>query len=116
MNTHLRASESRVGSTTGKLDDAAIRDRADLVGKQLGEGIANLLFEITIAILSTKNQDTPARQKEILTADEVADILRISKAKVYRMMQVGEIASVKFGRTSRVRLEDLNNFIQQHLE
>ena len=116
MNNHLRSGESLIDHTTDKLDDAAIRDRADLVGKQLGEGIANLLYEIIISIMSTKNQATPFRQKEILTAEEVADILRISKAKVYQMMRVGEIPSVKFGRTSRVRLEDLSNFIQQHRE
>jgi len=50
----------------------------------------------------------------ILTAGEVAKILRISKAKVYRMMQMGEIPLVRFGRTSRVRHQDLDDFIQKH--
>jgi len=50
----------------------------------------------------------------ILTADEVAGLLRISKAKAYRMMQVGELRSVRFGRTTGVRRQDLNKFIQEY--
>jgi excisionase family DNA binding protein len=56
-----------------------------------------------IAILSGKIQAAPTGSNLIPTAGEVAKILRISKSKVYRMIQQGEIPSVKFGRTSRVR-------------
>jgi len=31
------------------------------------------------------------------------------------MIQVGEIPSVKFGRTSRMRHQDLDDFIQNHV-
>jgi excisionase family DNA binding protein len=61
-------------------------------------------------------QAAPIGPNLILTAGEVAKILRISKSKVYRMMQQGEIPSVKFGRTSRVRHQDLNDFIQNHFK
>lgn len=97
-------------------DKAVIRERSDRAGKQLGEAAANLLYEIVLAIVSTKGQEKTEKQNAILTSDEVAKILRISKSKVYRMMQVGEIPSVKFGRTSRIRLEDLQNFIRNHGE
>lgn len=93
-------------------EKAVLRERSDRAGKQLGEAAANLLYEIILAIISTKGQAKAEKQYTILTADEVAKVLRISKSKVYRMMQLGEISSVKFGRTSRVRLEDLQDFIR----
>lgn len=97
-------------------EKAVIRERSDRAGRQLGEAAANLLYEIILAIISTKGQEKTGKQNAILTADEVAKVLRISKSKVYRMMQLGEISSVKFGRTSRIRLEDLQNFIRNHGE
>jgi excisionase family DNA binding protein len=93
-------------------EKAVIRERSDRAGKQLGEAAANLLYELILAIISTKGQTKAEKQNAILTADEVAKVLRISKSKVYRMMQLGEIPSLKFGRTSRVRLEDLQDFIR----
>ena len=50
-----------------------------------------------------------------LTAGEVANLLRISRALAYRLISKGEIASVRFGRTVRVREEDLNIFIKSKL-
>ena len=50
-----------------------------------------------------------------LTAIDVAHILRISKALAYRLIAQGEIPSFQFGRVSRVRQEDLDAFIQQHM-
>lgn len=46
-----------------------------------------------------------------LTAPEIAEILRISKALAYRLIAKGEIKSVRFGRTVRVRDDDLEVFI-----
>lgn len=124
MSTHQPENEKPVRLTVSKDDEVAIRQRADRVGKQLGEVAAILISEIMIAILSGKIQAAPispnpiqaapTSPNPILTAGEVAKILRISKSKVYRMMQQGEIPSVKFGRTSRVRHQDLDDFIQNH--
>jgi len=50
----------------------------------------------------------------LLKAAEVADILRASISNVYKRMATGEIPTVKFGRSVRVRLEDLNLYIQEH--
>jgi len=46
-----------------------------------------------------------------ITAVDVASKLKISKALAYRLITTGEIASIRFGRTVRVREEDLNAFI-----
>jgi excisionase family DNA binding protein len=46
-----------------------------------------------------------------LTGKEIAVMLKISKALAYRLISTGEITSIRFGRTVRVREEDLKNFI-----
>jgi len=51
----------------------------------------------------------------LLRASQVAEILNISRSKVFSLIQRGMIPSVRFGRTVRVRPEDLENFIQQYL-
>jgi excisionase family DNA binding protein len=52
---------------------------------------------------------------EFLTAAEIAETLKISKALAYRLLAHGEIPSVRFGRTVRARLEDLEAFINRHV-
>jgi len=51
----------------------------------------------------------------LLKAIDVAKRLQISKSLAYRMMQSGEIPTVRFNRSVRVRLRDLEGFIQNHL-
>lgn len=53
-------------------------------------------------------------QTSFLTGKEVAGILKISKALAYRLIAKGEISSVRFGRTVRVKREALDNFIQHN--
>jgi excisionase family DNA binding protein len=110
MSTYQLENEKPVRLTVSKDNEIAIRLRADRIGKHLGEVAARLISEIMIAFLSGKIQAAPTSPNPlqvaptgpnlILTAGEVAKILRISKSKVYRMMQLGEIPSVKFGWTS----------------
>lgn len=50
-----------------------------------------------------------------LRAIEIAEILKISKALAYRLIAEGHISSIRFGRTVRVRLEDLEMFIQRNM-
>jgi excisionase family DNA binding protein len=48
----------------------------------------------------------------LLTGDEVARILNVSRAFAYQLLQRGEIATVRLGRAVRVRPEDLQRFIE----
>ena len=50
----------------------------------------------------------------LLKGTEVAQILSISRALAYRLMAQGQITSVRFGRTVRVKPEDLEIFIQRN--
>lgn len=54
-------------------------------------------------------------QDELLTIDEVANILRVHKSHVFRLMKDGEISVVRRGkRYTRILRSDLMAFIQKH--
>ena len=50
----------------------------------------------------------------LLRPAEVAKILGISRAQVYRLIQMGEIPSVRILGSIRVRPEDLLHCIEEH--
>ena len=52
--------------------------------------------------------------EKLLTAIQVAEILNISKAGAYNLMQRGQLPSLKIGRSVRVILRDLEQFIQEN--
>ena len=52
---------------------------------------------------------TPKSEK-LMTAYEIAVILNISKAKAYQLISRGEIPAVQFGRTTRVKEQELEKF------
>lgn len=52
---------------------------------------------------------------ELLRGREVARILNISKALAYRLMAHGQLPTVRLGRAVRVRPEDLEKFIMDHI-
>ncbi len=44
---------------------------------------------------------------QLLTGEEVARILKISRAYAYRLMKQGDIPTIKIGRTVRVSYDNL---------
>jgi len=125
MIAHQPANGSLTINATTEGEKDAIRQRASLIGKRLGEVAADLISELLLAMISSRTQVAPShlnaivappRQSSILTASEVADILRISKSKAYRMIQQGEIPAVHFDRTTRVRRQDLDEFVLGHMK
>lgn len=52
---------------------------------------------------------------QLLKATDVARLLNISKALVYRLIADGQLVAVRFGKTVRVRIEDLNAFISKSM-
>ena len=52
---------------------------------------------------------------KLLKASDVAQILSISRALSYRLLQQGEIPVVRINRSVRVRPADLERFIQKRL-
>lgn len=47
----------------------------------------------------------------LLTADEVAEMLRVSTMTVYRLIRRGELPAVRVGRSYRVRQQDLDGYL-----
>lgn len=52
---------------------------------------------------------------QLLEASDVAQALKISKSHVYMLIRTGELNAVKFGKSVRVRQEDLEGFISEKL-
>ncbi len=53
--------------------------------------------------------------KKLLRATEVAEILDISRAMAYRLMQQGEIRTVRISGSRRVRVGDLEKYISDNV-
>jgi len=51
--------------------------------------------------------------EQLLNPADVAEILKISKALAYKMLKEGEIPTVRFGSSVRVRREDLEKYIYE---
>ena len=54
-------------------------------------------------------------EERLLKAVEIAEILNISRAMAYRLMQTRMIPTVRIGSARRVRPVDLQNYIQENL-
>lgn len=51
-------------------------------------------------------------QFEFLAVDETADILRVSRAYVYRLIAHEEIQAVRLGKSIKIRRSELNAYIE----
>lgn len=47
-----------------------------------------------------------------LTVQEVADLMRVSKMTVYRMVHAGELPAVRFGRSYRVPANAVEEYLR----
>lgn len=54
-------------------------------------------------------------ESKLLRATEVAQVLNVSRAFAYRLMQQGKIRTVSIARARRVRPEDLRSFVEENL-
>jgi excisionase family DNA binding protein len=52
--------------------------------------------------------------EQILTIPEVARYLKISKSKIYYLVQRREIPHIKIGRNVRIRENDLVRWLERH--
>jgi excisionase family DNA binding protein len=47
------------------------------------------------------------KAEQYLTGQDVQDLLKISRTTLYRIMKKGKIKLVKFGKTKRYKLSDI---------
>ena len=52
---------------------------------------------------------------KLLKAEDVAELLSVSRSFAYALMNSGQLPTVQLGRAVRVRPEDLEKFIQLNL-
>ncbi|MEI6570271.1 MAG: helix-turn-helix domain-containing protein [Actinomycetes bacterium] len=52
---------------------------------------------------------------ELLTPLEVAGAMRVSTMTVYRLVKSGEIPAIRVGKHLRIRLADLNNYLESRM-
>jgi len=52
-------------------------------------------------------------EERLLKPAEVADILQVSRAMAYKLLNQGEIPSVRIGKSVRVRHVDLERYINE---
>ena len=52
--------------------------------------------------------------EKILTAEEVAEHLRLSKTTIYKLLRQGAIRGFKAAREWRVQQSDLNDYMSRH--
>ena len=50
---------------------------------------------------------------KLLTVEEVAEVLRVSKMTVYRLAEKGELPSVRVGRSIRIVEDGLDMYLRQ---
>ena len=60
------------------------------------------------------NPNTNNQPNQLLSADQVAERLNISRALAYRLMKTGDIPTIRFRGSVRVSESDLQAFIETH--
>lgn len=52
----------------------------------------------------------------LVTVEDAAEYLELSRSKVYELLADGELPSVRIGRSRRVSVSDLEEFVARHRE
>jgi excisionase family DNA binding protein len=47
-----------------------------------------------------------------MTVSEVAQVLRVSKMTVYRLIRQGDLPAVRIGRAFRIREDDVHSYLE----
>ena len=55
-------------------------------------------------------------ERQLLTAEEVAEALHIGRTRVYELLYSGELRSVKIGRLRRIPVDSLREYIAALIE
>ena len=57
--------------------------------------------------------ERPFTEARLLTVNEVADLLRVSRMTVYRLIKEGDLAALRVGRSYRLREDDVDEYLSE---
>ena len=52
-------------------------------------------------------------QAKLLTVNEVADLLRVSRMTVYQLIKEGQMKALRVGRSYRLREDDVDEYLSK---
>lgn len=80
--------------------------------------IMALTCATTDAVTNRQSEQTAptVKDEQLLTVDQVADILRFARSYTYELVRRGEIRALHHGRYWRVRASEVEKFIAKHEE
>ncbi len=55
----------------------------------------------------------PFTEARLLTVNEVAELLRVSRMTVYRLIKEGAMSAFRVGRSYRLREEDVHSYLNE---
>jgi excisionase family DNA binding protein len=58
--------------------------------------------------------ETPYKQKDLLSAEDVARYFGVGQITIYRWCKEGRLQCIKLGKQWRIRREALEDFLSQH--
>jgi excisionase family DNA binding protein len=73
-------------------------------------GACGVASERSVTIRASVAQE-PFREARFVTVSEVAQLLRVSKMTVYRLIKQGDLPAVRIGRGFRLREEDVRRYL-----
>lgn len=121
MEIQNQPSDGQHRAMLSPFEEAAIQAVAQRIGLQISQEIVSALSEMVILMRQTQKTPTtsPATTAapdtpDIMTVGDAAKLLRLSRAKVYRLIQRKELRAIVIDRSVRVRREDLDRFMQEH--
>jgi len=62
------------------------------------------------------DHDNAPNINRLLKAEDVAELLNISRSFAYLLMHTGQIPTVRLGRACRVRPQDLADYIEKNIQ
>ena len=62
--------------------------------------------------MAAARSESPFSEVRFLTVAEVAELMRVSKMTVYRLVHAGEITAVRVGRSFRVPASAVHSYLK----
>ena len=60
--------------------------------------------------------ETKTEQPELMTVDETIRVLRLGRTRVNEILRSGDLPSYKLGRRRLVRRQDIEEWIERHID